>query len=189
MKRHGYFPKDLGKNQYMPGRTSRKLYVSPASIKAQAKPDQGFSLVEVLVALVFVSLAIVMFTYFVDAFRINRAAKQETVATLYAKDYIEGLRAKWRSLEGYQNLSLAKPQHIPAGYELEVKIKNEKGHVVYGYPGSASGEDDSLLRILHMTFTDTQDKTLSFQSVMARPTPVYPDDDNDRNDDDEHEDM
>ncbi len=151
--------------------------------------SKGMSLVEVLVALVFVSLAVAMFTYFVDALRINQKAEQETVATLFAKDYLEGLRAKWRSLEDYQNLALATPKDIPIGYELEVKIKNEQGNVIYAYPGGAAGEDDqSLLRVLQVVFTDAQDKTLSFETVLARPTPVYMPPEDEVNSDD-HEDM
>lgn len=135
--------------------------------------SKGLSLVEVLVALVFVSLAVVMFTYFVDALRINQRSKQETMVALFAKDYLESLRAKWRSAEGYQNLALAVPKEVPDGYELEITIKDEAGNVIYSYPGSSIQEDTSLLRVLDMVFTDSEDKTLTFQSVMARPTPVY----------------
>ena len=87
-------------------------------VKVKSTRSQGLSLVEVLVALVFVSLAVAMFTYFVDALRMNQNSKQETAATLFAKDYVESLRSKWRSFEDYQNLALAMPKNIPEGYDL-----------------------------------------------------------------------
>jgi hypothetical protein len=143
-------------------------------VKAKSGSSQGMSLVEVLVALVFVSLAVAMFTYFIDALRMNQNSKQETAATLFAKDYVEGLRSKWRSFEDYQNLALAMPNNIPEGYELEIKIKNETGQVIYAYPGGTAGNDDSLLRSLNLTFSKDHQKTLSFETVVTRPTPVYP---------------
>lgn len=145
------------------------------------KQRKGLSLVEVLVALVFVSLAIAMFTYLIDALRMNQHSKQETAATLFAKDYMEGLRAKWRSLEGYQNLALAIPKDPPVGYELKINITDEEGNAIYSYPGGAARGDTSSLRVLSLVFTDSQDKTLTFQSVVARPTPVYkiPEDEDD----------
>lgn len=134
--------------------------------------EQGMSLVEVLVALVFVSLAVAMFTYFIDALRINRHATEETAVTLFARDYLESLKARWRSLDDYKNLSLAIPAALPAGYELEIKISNQNGELIYSYPGTVTGTDLSLLRKVEIRFIHLKDhSTMKVQTVITRPTP------------------
>ena len=70
----------------------------------------------------------------------------------------------------------------------EIKIKNETGQVIYAYPGGTATEDASLLRSLNLTFTNAQEKTLSFETVVTRPTPVYPLEDTAEPDDDHHDD-
>jgi type II secretory pathway pseudopilin PulG len=162
---------------------SNKLEPAPIAIWHKSR-TRGMSLVEVLVALVFISMAVAMFAYFVDAMRINQDSKKETAAALFAKDYMESLRAKWRSLDDYQNLALAAPGILPVGYELEIKIKNEQGGVIYAYPGGAASQDDSLLRTVSVQFNDEQEKKLEMQSIVARPTPVYQPAEN--QDDDHH---
>ena len=112
---------------------------------------------------------------------------KQFAAALFAKDYMESLRAKWRSLEDYQKLALATPGNIPIGYDLEINIKNEQGNVIYAYPGGTAGEDDSLMRVINVQFSDSQEKMLALQSVLARPTPVYQSAEN-QNEDHPHED-
>jgi prepilin-type N-terminal cleavage/methylation domain-containing protein len=134
--------------------------------------SRGLTLVEVLVALAIVGVAGGMFGYFVSSLQTTKSARQQTTALAYARDYLEGLRAKWQTLAGYQTLSLATPVEPPANYDLKIQIENDKGSVVYGYPGGAASEDLSALRKITLTFTDEKDKTVSLVTTIARPTPV-----------------
>jgi prepilin-type N-terminal cleavage/methylation domain-containing protein len=134
--------------------------------------SRGLTLVEVLVALAIIGVAGGMFGYFVSSLQTTKSAREQTTALAYARDYLEGLRARWQTLEGYQTISLATPVEPPASYKLKIKIDNDKGGTVYGYPGGGTSEDLSALRKITLTFTDEQDKTVSLVTTIARPTPV-----------------
>ncbi len=134
--------------------------------------SRGLTLVEVLVALAIIGTVGGMFGYFVSSLQTTKSAREQTTALAYARDYLEGLRAKWQTLEGYQTLSLATPAEPPASYVLKITIDNDKGSTVYRYPGGAVSEDLSPLRKITLTFTDAQDKTVSLVTTIARPTPL-----------------
>ncbi len=132
---------------------------------------KGMTLIEVLIALALIGVAVSMFAYFISSLQTTQHAREQTTALAYARDYLEGLRAKWQTLEGYQTLSLAKPTDPPSSYDIKIKIENDKGSVVFAYPGGGSN-DLSALRKITLTFTDEKDKTISLVTSMARPTPV-----------------
>jgi prepilin-type N-terminal cleavage/methylation domain-containing protein len=136
------------------------------------KQTAGLTLVEVLVALAIIGVAGGMFSYFVSSLQTTKTARERTTALAYAREYLEGLRAKWQTLAGYETLSLATPNDPPASYDLEVTINNDKGKVIFSYPGGAGGTDVSALRTVTLTFTDEQHKTVRLETSIARPTPV-----------------
>jgi prepilin-type N-terminal cleavage/methylation domain-containing protein len=141
-------------------------------IRGTSNHRLGVTLVEILVSLVILSIAIMLFGPFVDSLKTNRKAEEKTTALAYARNYLESLKTHWQTLEGYQTLSLATPQNPPETYKLEIKIENDEGGVIFSYPGGASSEDLSALRKLTVTFTDEEDRKMSFVTLMARPTPV-----------------
>lgn len=132
----------------------------------------GLTLVEVLVALMFIGIAGGMFGYYISSLQTNRKATQQTASVAYAKDYLDGLRAKWQTLENYQNIALAVPVNPPENYDLEITIKNSEGETLYSYPENTMREDLSMLRTITLSFTDEQSKTVSLVTTLARPTPI-----------------
>lgn len=130
------------------------------------------TLVEILVALGVLSLVTLLFSSFVISLQTNQRATQQTTALAYARNYLETLKVKWQTLEGYQTLELATPVDPPASYELEVKIQNGGGSTIFSFPGSSGSEDLSALRNITLTFTDEEDKTVRLVTQIARPTPV-----------------
>jgi prepilin-type N-terminal cleavage/methylation domain-containing protein len=142
------------------------------SVGKKSSATSGLTLIEVLIALGLIGVAGAMFGYFVSSLQTTQKARQQTGAVAYAREYLDGLRAKWQTLEGYQNLSLAVPVNAPESYDLEVRIENAEGGALYTYPGGAGGEDLSTLRKITLTFTDEQDKPVSLITTIARPTPV-----------------
>lgn len=138
------------------------------------KAKKGLTLVEVLIALGLIGVAGAMFGYFVSSLQTTQKARSQTSAVAYAREYLDGLRARWQTLGGYQNVALAVPENPPERYDLEVKIETNEGSVIYAYPGGAAGEDLSTLRKITISFTDEQDKTVSLVTTIARPTPVPP---------------
>jgi prepilin-type N-terminal cleavage/methylation domain-containing protein len=132
----------------------------------------GMTLVEILVALVIIGLTIMLFGSFVTSLQSTRTAREQTTALAYARNYLETLRSKWQTLEGYQTLSLATPDNPPSSYELAVEIQNNNGNTIFSYPGGSSSDDLSPLRNVMLTFTDEDDKTVTLVTQIARPTPV-----------------
>jgi prepilin-type N-terminal cleavage/methylation domain-containing protein len=132
----------------------------------------GMTLIETLVALVILGMTIMLFGSFVTSLQSNRTAKEQTTALAYARNYLEGLRSKWQTLEGYQTLSLATPDNPPASYELEVDVQNDDGSTIFSFPNGSSSNDLSALRNITLTFTDEEDKTVTLVTQFARPTPV-----------------
>jgi prepilin-type N-terminal cleavage/methylation domain-containing protein len=146
--------------------------VKQSSAKQSSVKNHGVTLVEVLVALAIIGVVGGMFSYFVSSLQTTQSAREQTTAVAYARAYLEGLRAKWQTLEGYQNVSLATPPEPPSTYDLKIEIKNDQGSVVYGYPGGAATEDLSALRTIKISFTNEEDKTISLVTTLARPTPL-----------------
>ena len=141
-------------------------------MRSPLKQRRGVTLVEVLVALALVGVAGSMFGYFITSLQSTKKAREQTTALAYARDYLEGLRTHWQTLEGYQTLSLATPAEPPASYDIKVKVQNDKGAIIFSYPGGATATDLSALRTVTLTFTDEQAKTVSLVTSIARPTPV-----------------
>ncbi|MGL4612098.1 MAG: type IV pilus modification PilV family protein [Trueperaceae bacterium] len=133
---------------------------------------KGLTIVEVLVALAIVGIAGSLFGYFLTSLQTTRTAREQSSALAYARNYLEGLRAHWQTLEGYQNLSLATPNNPPEHYELKIKIENDEGGTVFAHPGGASSRDLSPLRVITVIFTDKENKTITLQTMVARPTPI-----------------
>jgi prepilin-type N-terminal cleavage/methylation domain-containing protein len=132
----------------------------------------GMTLVEIMMALALISLGLMFFGSFVTSLRSTQKAREQTTALAYARNYLETLKVKWQTLAGYETLSLATPDSPPASYDIKVEVENDEGSVIFSYPGGAGGEDLSPLRKVTLSFTDEQDKTLSLVTMLARPTPV-----------------
>ena len=127
---------------------------------------QGLSLVEILVALVLVSVAVSMFVYFTDALRITRISKEETLALSYARQHLDALKSQWQSPEAYiTGLDLAVPDDVPVGFRAEVAIKDEKGGSV-----ALTDEHDSMLRTVTIWLHHEGGKSYHLSTQIARPT-------------------
>jgi prepilin-type N-terminal cleavage/methylation domain-containing protein len=136
------------------------------------KDDSGMTLVEILVALGILSMVILLFSPFITSLQTNRKATEQTAALAYARNYLETLKVKWQTLEGYQTLSLATPPAPPPSYELKIEVQNDDGNTVFSYPSGSSSNDLSPLRNITLTFTDKKNKTVTLVTQIARPTPV-----------------
>lgn len=133
---------------------------------------RGMTLIEILVALVILGITIMLFGSFVTSLQSNKKATEQSTALAYARNYLETLRVKWQTLEGYQTLSLATPTAPPPSYDLNVQIQNGDGDTVFSFPSGSSSDDLSPLRNVTLTFTDEEDKTVTLVTQLARPTPV-----------------
>jgi prepilin-type N-terminal cleavage/methylation domain-containing protein len=149
-------------------------FIQPVQ-KTRIQPTQktrGMTLIEILVALVILGITIMLFGSFVTSLQSDKKATEQTTALAYARNYLEGLRSKWQTLEGYQKLSLATPDNPPPNYELEVTIQNDAGDTIFSFPSGSSSSDLSPLRNITLTFTDEEDKTVTLGTQLARPTPA-----------------
>jgi prepilin-type N-terminal cleavage/methylation domain-containing protein len=85
--------------------------------------QQGFTLIEVIVALALVSLLGVVATGFLAPLKITRQSNAETQAMTYARSYLETLKTKWLTLAEYQGMtrpSLSTDVPPPATPDLTV---------------------------------------------------------------------
>ena len=138
---------------------------------------QGFTLVEVLVALVVSTLAVGMFAYFVDSLILTRTSQQEAAAAAYARTYLEGLEARWQydTDESYRNLGLAADLPAPPpSYEASVTVADRGGNTLLmaTYPSSAATTTDRTpLRSVLVTLTDDEGQVVQFETQVALPPP------------------
>jgi prepilin-type N-terminal cleavage/methylation domain-containing protein len=146
--------------------------VQPIQNVQPIRKTRGMTIVEILVALVILGITIMLFGSFVTSLQSNKKAKEQATALAYARNYLESLRTKWQTLEGYQTLSLATPTDPPPRYDLEVKIQNDAGDTIFSFPSGSSADDLSALRNITLTFTDEENKTVTLVTQIARPTPV-----------------
>ena len=130
------------------------------------KRHVGLTLIEVLVALVVITIAISMFLYFADALRLTRISKVETEAAAYTRNYLDTLRSIWQLEHNYKyKLDAAEPQNLPEGYEAKVTISNESG----GSISPSTSSDLSALRTVTISLTDRQGKVYEMTTQIARP--------------------
>jgi len=137
---------------------------------------EGLSLVEVLVALVIVSIAASMFLYFADSLRLTREASQETELIAFSKNYLSSLQSYWQDANNYEfGLSqIAVLAHsVPESYSLAVTVRNEADEIILKYPEAESIpiQDKSTLRHLTLTFSNEQNKQLSMSHSFSFPPP------------------
>ena len=133
---------------------------------SQRTSQKGLSLVEVLVALVLVSVAVSMFVYFTDALRITRMSKEETLALTYARQHLDALKSAWQQPKAYlEDLDLARPDNVPVGFRADVNLKDAGVGSI-----DLSGEDGSILRTVTITLVHESGKSYSLSTQIARPT-------------------
>lgn len=137
--------------------------------------QRGLTLIEVLVALVIVSIAVSMFLYFADSLRLTGLTKDETQATTIARNYFDRLHSAWQYTDDYENsISLATTQldALPEGYKAIVKIKDESGSSILDSSEEGSvTKDTSKLRHITLTITTNKGKEMTMQTSISSPAP------------------
>ena len=146
----------------------------PLRHKSTSSKPSGFSLVEVLVALGIIGLALVMFAYFPNSLRLSRISESEAAQAAYMRSYLDALKSAWQD-EAYFDLAhqvggkaVVEPPEPPLGTSVKVSVESAEG-VVYSYPGSAGGEDDSALRTITVSLQDETGQSRSLSTQIVRP--------------------
>ena len=101
--------------------TTQPAATIPAHKNRQAQ--NGFTLIEVIVALALVSVLGIVATGFLAPLKITRQSAAETQAMTYARSYLETLKTKWLTTAEYQGMtqpSLSTDNPTPATPDLNV---------------------------------------------------------------------
>jgi prepilin-type N-terminal cleavage/methylation domain-containing protein len=101
--------------------TTKPAPITPA--RKNRRPQNGFTLIEVIVALALVSVLGIVATGFLVPLKITRQSAAETQAMTYAHSYLETLKTKWLTTAEYQGMtqpSLSTDNPTPAIPDLTV---------------------------------------------------------------------
>jgi prepilin-type N-terminal cleavage/methylation domain-containing protein len=120
---------------------------------------RGFSLVEVLVALVIVAVAVAMFGYFGSGFRLTRTSQIDTQAQAFARSYFDTIRADWSQPVTYSAGALPNLK-MPDGY-------NNLAHTLIAV--RSLPKRGVVLRRLIITFDGPDNRKYRFANLFTAP--------------------
>lgn len=153
----------------------------------------GFTLVEVLVAIVIIGITLSMFAYLVNSLRISSNARNETSAAVFARNYFDTLRSLWQVESRYDAVggnatatNDERPELVapPSGFErytLTVQSVSATGQNIGGatsvtYSAGTAGTRMSFpysandyLREITIVLTDRGGEVYSFSTKIVRP--------------------
>lgn len=135
----------------------------------------GFSLVEMMVAMFIIAIAVVMFSYFLTPLRQTSQSQAETQAVAQAKSFIDSLRSSWSDPQNqcaYRNMSRPQMANFP-NYVLTVTngLDNSAIMTFDSATNTTTGNstDTTLLRNVELTITSGS-QTITLTTQVARPS-------------------
>lgn len=147
---------------------------------------QGFSLMEVMVALLLISMTMLMFGYFAKSLKVTSSSRQETQAVTSLRSSMEKLRGTWGTIDGFNYAELPRTIAAPQGYtkltatvtplsvgslsfSCEYTFKEDSKKFVDECSGPTSEDLDSLIRNVNFTLESAQKEPLILSMQIARP--------------------
>lgn len=146
------------------------------------KKNQGFSLVEMMVAMFIIAIAVLMFSYFMNPLRQTKESQKETQQLALARNYLDNLRGLWQSVGttdcAYVSFRLPSPTDYPR-FRLSVSDPSDTTNTPYFvYDSSLQYEtflpDYNLLRNVTFEFLNpdgTSSLQVSTQIARLNPRP------------------
>ena len=150
------------------------------------KKKQGFSLMEVMVALLLISMSMLMFGYFAKSLKITSTSRQETQAITGLRSSLEKLKGIWSTTGGFNLAELPYFVDAPQGYTkltatimpLSVGTLNFSCEYTFDEAlnkfkdecSPQTTEDlDTLIRSVNFTLEGDQKEPLVLSMQIARP--------------------
>ena len=138
---------------------------------------KGLTLVEVLIALVIISITMGFFGYFATSLGLSKESKLETAASSFARRYLDTLRSNWQSDLDYDDgelLSLSPPSGYD-DYTLTITLLDSAGTTTSTYTESYSNGFSNLnstadaIRQINLLLTTRQGDQHEFSTQIVRP--------------------
>ncbi len=138
--------------------------------------SKGYTLVEVLVAVVIIVIVIGFFGYFATSLKISTESKLETTAASFARRYFDTLRSNWQSNIDYDTgelLNLSPPNGY-SNYNLAITLVDGKGNITKTYEADYNSGFTDLdstvddIREIDMVLKTPQ-KEYKFSTQIVRP--------------------
>jgi prepilin-type N-terminal cleavage/methylation domain-containing protein len=123
---------------------------------------KGFSLVEVLVALMLIGVATLMLSFFSGGFTLSRQAQEDTQAQVLARSYFDTLRSYWSVYQNYTSYTSGNP--LPANL-----ISVPSGYTTTTTASAIAGRNNSS-RTVTLTISTPKNKTLVFTTQITAPS-------------------
>ena len=147
---------------------------------------QGFSLMEVMVALLLISMTMLMFGYFAKSLKITSTSRQETQAVTGLRSSMEKLRGRWGTTEGFNLAELPYFIDAPQGYtkltatieplsigslsfSCEYTFDKNLNKFKDNCPVQTNEDLDTLIRSVNFTLESEQKEPLVLSMQIARP--------------------
>ena len=147
---------------------------------------QGFSLMEVMVALLLISMTMLMFGYFAKSLKITSSSRQETQAVTSLRSSMEKLRGSWGTVDGYNYATLPLTIKAPQGYtkltatvtplyvgslsfSCEYTFDETNKKFIDQCDAPETADLDSLIRSINFTLESEQKEPLKLSMQISRP--------------------
>ncbi len=135
----------------------------------------GFTLIEILVALVLLGILGVVASGFLLPLRINRDSSQESQALTYARSYIEVLKSRWLDRNTFDNKNSSGVALVPVTYgvpvvgttgAVDIKIPSNEWKIETNSSSWTSGDN---LRTVEVKVTTPNSKIYKVITMVTRP--------------------
>lgn len=137
--------------------------------KSKPKCKQGFSLVEVIVAVGLLGVMALIVSGFIIPLQVTRSSSVETQAMVYAKTYIEITKNRWLDPNTFTNSANAwstPTVSSNASTNPDILIPANWSISAIGASGWTAGD---TLRNLKVQVTDNLNKTYTVETQVAKP--------------------
>jgi prepilin-type N-terminal cleavage/methylation domain-containing protein len=122
----------------------------------------GLTLIEVLVALVIITVTTLLLGYFISGFTATNTARSDTQAQVFARSYFEAVRSEWATPLDYKTKPLPDPATLtglPAGFSIAgYRVSNNE---------TVGGED--ILRDIRLELIGPKNKAYVFETRIVKP--------------------
>ncbi len=128
------------------------------------------SLIEVLMALVIVSLAVAMLSSMGGLYQFNRDARKDTNLTAFARAYLDKVKTNWQADSAY--LAVALPQDPnPTGYTYDVQVAGTQTQIFanVGSTPPTPSPDASALHTITISVKNSAQTVTSLSTLVRRP--------------------
>jgi prepilin-type N-terminal cleavage/methylation domain-containing protein len=133
---------------------------------------QGFTLVEMMVAIFMVAVAVLMFSYFMNPLRLSRDSQIETQALATARTYLDNLRASWQNDCNYVAATLPPTPTNVSNLRLSVQDARTNAQLFTFDSANASPSvtNTGYLRNVTLSVTASNGKVIELSTQVARPS-------------------